>query len=63
LDYIDGTPFLVAAISLVGIVRFIGMGLGSQSLYIIGSIATISAISLRVILMRANYRNKTRIES
>ena len=63
VDYVDGTPFLIAGLSLIGIVRFIGMGLGDKSLYIIGGIATISAISLRVILMRANYRNKSRIES
>lgn len=63
VDYIDGTPFLIAGLSLIGIVRFIGMGLGDKSLYIIGGIATISAISLRVVLMRANYRNKARIES
>lgn len=63
VDYIDGTPFLVAALSLIGIVRFIGMGLGDKSLYIIGGIATISAITLRIVLMRANVRNKTRIES
>ena len=63
VDYVDGTPFLIAGLSLIGIVRFIGMGLGDKSLYIIGGIATISAISLRVVLMRANYRNKARIES
>ena len=63
IDYVDGTPFLIAGLSLIGIVRFIGMGLGDKSLYIIGGIATISAISLRVVLMRANYRNKARIES
>jgi len=63
VDYVDGTPFLIAGLSLVGIVRFVGMGLGDKSLYIIGGIATISAISLRVVLMRANYRNKSRIES
>jgi hypothetical protein len=63
VDYVDGTPFLIAGLSLIGIVRFIGMGLGDRSLYIIGGIATIGAISLRVVLMRANYRNKSRIES
>jgi hypothetical protein len=63
VDYVDGTPFLIAGLSLIGIVRFIGMGLGDRSLYIIGGIFTISAISLRVVLMRANYRNKSRIES
>ncbi len=63
VDYIDGTPFLIAGISLIGIVRFIGLGLGDKSLYIIGGIATISAITLRVVLMRANYRSRSRIES
>lgn len=63
VDYIDGTPFLIAGLSLVGIVRFVGMGLGDRSLYIIGGIATISAITLRIVLMRANMRSKTRIES
>lgn len=63
VDYIDGTPFLIAGLSLIGIVRFVGMGLGDRSLYIIGGIATISAITLRIVLMRANMRNKTKIES
>ncbi len=61
-DYIDGTPFLIAALSIIGIVRFIGMGLGDKSLYIIGGIATIGAITLRIVLMKTNMRNKTRIE-
>ena len=63
VDYVDGTPFLIAGISLISIVRFIGLGLGDKSLYIIGGIATVSAITLRVLLMRANYRNKSRIEA
>jgi len=63
IDYIDGTPFLIAALSLVGVVRLIGLGLGDKSLYIIGGIFTISAITLRILVTRANSRNKTRLES
>ncbi|MCA6580481.1 MAG: ATP-binding protein [Pseudanabaena sp. M34BS1SP1A06MG] len=63
IDYIDGTPFLIAALSMIGVVRLIGLGLGDRSMYIIGGIATISAISIRLVLMRANMRNKSRIES
>ncbi|MFM7885675.1 MAG: ATP-binding protein, partial [Pseudanabaena sp.] len=63
VDYIDGTPFLIAGLSMLGVVRLIGLGLGDRSLYIIGGIATITAISIRLVLMRANMRNKSRIES
>ena len=63
VDYIDGTPFLIAALSMLGVIRLIGLGLGDRSMYIIGGIATISAISIRLVLMRANMRNKSRIES
>ena len=63
VDYIDGTPFLIAGLSMLGIVRLIGLGLGDRSLYIIGGIATVTAISIRLVLMRANMRNKSRIES
>lgn len=63
IDYIDGTPFLIAGLSMIGVVRLIGLGLGDKSLYIIGGICTITAISIRLVLMRANMRNKSRIES
>jgi energy-coupling factor transporter ATP-binding protein EcfA2 len=57
VEYIDGTPFLIAILSMIGIIRFVGLGLGDRSLYIIGGVSTILAISLRVVLMRANSRN------
>jgi hypothetical protein len=60
-EYIDGTPFLIAAISLVAIVRFVGLGLQDKSLYIIGGVAMVLAISLRVVLMRANARQGSRL--
>ena len=57
-QYIDGTPFLVAALSAVGIVRFAGIGLGDKALYIVGGIATIIAFSLRTLFYAANRRSK-----
>lgn len=56
VEYIDGTPFLIATISFVGIVRLIGLGMGDKSLYIIDGIATITAITLQILLSRANAR-------
>jgi len=55
--YVDGTPFLIASLSIIGVVRFIGLGLGDRSLYIIGGIATIAAISLRTVFNQANRRS------
>lgn len=63
IDYIDGTPFLIAGLSAVSVVRLIGLGLGDRSLYVIGGMLGLSAIVLRIIANRLNYRNKTRIES
>jgi len=63
IDYIDGTPFLIAGLSAVSVVRLIGLGLGDRSLYIIGGMLGLSAIVLRIIANRINYRSKTRIES
>ncbi|NJO85315.1 MAG: ATP-binding protein [Synechococcaceae cyanobacterium RM1_1_27] len=61
VDYIDGTPFLVAALSMVGVVRLMGLGLGDKSLYIMGGLATIFAIIARTLLMRSDMKaNRTR---
>jgi GTPase SAR1 family protein len=62
VKYIDGTPFLIGAISLVAILRFIGLGLGDKSLYIIGGIAMVLAISLRIVLLRANSRSGNKMD-
>ncbi|HHP7245539.1 MAG TPA: ATP-binding protein [Elainellaceae cyanobacterium] len=56
-QYVDGTPFLVAALTAVGIVRFIGMGMGDRSLYIIGGIATLAAVALRTIFYTVNRKS------
>jgi hypothetical protein len=52
--YVDGTPFLISAISIVGVVRFIGLGIGDRSLYVIGGIAMILSISIRTIFTQLN---------
>ncbi|MGB3493850.1 MAG: AAA family ATPase [Elainellaceae cyanobacterium] len=55
-QYVDGTPFLVAGLSAVGIIRFIGIGLGDKALYLVGGIATILTFSLRTLFYAANRR-------
>ena len=56
-QYIDGTPFLVALLSTIGIVRFIGIGLGDKALYIIGGIATLLAMTLRGLFYSLNRKS------
>lgn len=56
-QYIDGTPFLVAALTAIGIIRFVGLGLGDKSLYIIGGIAMIAAMVLRTLMYAVNRRS------
>jgi energy-coupling factor transporter ATP-binding protein EcfA2 len=59
-QYIDGTPFLLAGLSAVGVVRFIGLGLGDKALYIVGGVATILALTLRALFYTIN-RKSTRL--
>jgi len=56
-QYIDGTPFLIAGMTCLGIIRLVGLGLGDKALYIMGGVFMILAIVLRVILYRANKRS------
>lgn len=56
-QYIDGTPFLVAGISAIGLVRFIGLGLGDKALYIVGGVATLLAITLRTLFFAVNRKS------
>ena len=46
-EYVDISPFIMAALALVGIVRFIGLGLGDRSLYIVGGAAVLLGLSLK----------------
>lgn len=59
-QYIDGTPFLIASLSAIGIVRFVGIGLGDKALYLVGGVATILAITLRTLFYSLN-RKSTRL--
>lgn len=46
-QYVDVSPFIGAALTGLGIVRFLGLGMGDRSLYVFGGIAMLLAISLR----------------
>jgi hypothetical protein len=53
-QYVDGTPFLIAGLTLVGIIRFVGLGLGDKSIYLIGGMLTIGTLVIRSMLYAAN---------
>jgi hypothetical protein len=57
-QYVDGTPFLIGLLSMISIVRFIGIGLGDKSLYVVGGIFATGAIALRIVLYQSNRRTK-----
>lgn len=48
-QWIDGTPYLIAALMVFGMVRVIGIGLNSTSLYLIGGVLTVLVGILRII--------------
>lgn len=48
-QWIDGTPYLIAGLMVFGIVRVIGIGLNSTSMYLIGGILTVCVGILRLI--------------
>lgn len=48
-QWIDGTPYLIAALMIFGMVRVIGIGLNSTSLYLIGGVLTVFVGILRII--------------
>ena len=58
VDYIDGTPILVTGLALLGVIRFIGLGLGDKVLYVMGGILTLGAFTFRSILYAANRGKK-----
>jgi hypothetical protein len=59
--YVDGTPFLIAALTTVSIVRFIGIGMQDKALYIVGGVAMILSMALRAVFYAANRHNKSRL--
>lgn len=48
-QWIDGTPYLIAALMIFGMVRVIGIGLNSTSLYLIGGVLSVLVGILRII--------------
>lgn len=53
-QYIDGTPFFVMLLMLLGIIRFVGLGLGDKVLYVMGGIITLVALLIRTLLYASN---------
>lgn len=50
-DWIDGTPFLIAGLMVFTVVRLIGLGVNSTSLYLIGGILTVAVGVFRLVLL------------
>lgn len=48
-QWVDGTPFLIAVLSGLTIVRFLGLGFNSTNLYLLGGILTVSVGVVRLI--------------
>lgn len=46
-QYFDIAPFVAAGLAALGIVRFIGLGLGDRTLYIIGGVAMLIGLSFK----------------
>jgi hypothetical protein len=59
-QWIDGTPFLIAGLMVFVIVRFIGLGMNSTTLYLIGGILTV-AIGIIRLLIASMPRKSTRL--
>ena len=50
-QWIDGTPFLIASLMILVIIRFVGLGLNSTSLYLIGGILTVAVGVVRLMIL------------
>jgi AAA domain len=49
-QWIDGTPFLIAGLMVFVVVRFIGLGMNSTTLYLIGGIITVAIGIIRLLI-------------
>ncbi|MBW4619290.1 MAG: ATP-binding protein [Cyanosarcina radialis HA8281-LM2] len=49
-EWIDGTPFLIAGLMVFTVVRLIGLGVNSTTLYLIGGILTVAVGIFRLML-------------
>jgi energy-coupling factor transporter ATP-binding protein EcfA2 len=61
-DYVDISPFIMAGLSGLAVVRFIGLGLGDRTLYIVGGVAMVVSLMLKY-LARGLTRNRKRLGS
>lgn len=61
-DYIDISPFIMAALSMLAIVRFYGLGMGDRTIYMVGGVAMCLAWSFRYI-GQGMTRNRRRLGS
>lgn len=46
-QYVDISPFITASLCAIGIVRFIGLGMGDRTLYIVGGVAMLVGLALK----------------
>ena len=49
-QWLDITPYIIAALMCLAIIRFIGRGFNDKSLYLIGAIVTVSVAVVRIIV-------------
>lgn len=49
-QWVDITPFIVTVLMCLVIVRFLGLGLNSTTLYLVGGILTVAVSVIRVLL-------------
>jgi energy-coupling factor transporter ATP-binding protein EcfA2 len=59
-DYVDISPFIMAGLAGLAVVRFIGLGLGDRTLYIVGGVAMVISLMLKY-LARGLTRNRKRL--
>lgn len=61
-DYVDISPFIMAGLAGLAVVRFVGLGLGDRTLYIVGGVAAVTGLMLKY-LARGLTRNRRRLGS
>jgi len=59
-DYVDISPFIMAGLAGLAVVRFIGLGMGDRTLYIVGGVAMVTGLVLKY-LARGLTRNRKRL--
>ncbi|MEL7037768.1 MAG: ATP-binding protein [Cyanobacteria bacterium J06592_8] len=59
-QYLDVSPFLMAVLSGVAVVRFLGLGLGNRSLYLIGGISMCLVFMIRYFAQGVSQRREVR---